>query len=68
MTVRMTEEQDARLTELAQRWGVSKNEAIARAVEEASRAESTEAEPDVSAVSREMLDRWGPVLDRLGTV
>lgn len=66
MTVRMTPEQDAMLTELAERWGVSKNEAIVRAVDEAAH-DQTQAR-DVNAISREMKERWGPVLDRLGSV
>lgn len=66
MTVRMTPEQDAMLTELAKRWGVSKNEAIVRAVDVAARDDSRARE--VSDISREMKKRWGPVLDRLGSV
>lgn len=66
MTVRMTPEQDAMLTELAKRWGVSKNEAIVRAVDVAARDDSRTRE--VSDISREMKKRWGPVLDRLGSV
>ena len=66
MTVRMTAEQDAMLTELAKRWGVSKNEAVVRAVDEAARDDSRAR--DVSDISREMKERWGPVLDRLGSV
>ncbi|WP_084038101.1 hypothetical protein [Demequina sp. NBRC 110053] len=66
MTVRMTEEQDAQLTALAQRWGVSKNEAIVRAVDEAVRGESTDADymddyEHVSAKYRDALDKLGNV-------
>ena len=68
MTVRMTEEQDAKLTALAAKWGVSKNEALVRAVEAAVAGEAPDDEPDVRAISREMKERWGPVLDRLGSV
>ncbi|MFN3865972.1 MAG: CopG family transcriptional regulator [Demequina sp.] len=66
MTVRMTAEQDAMVTALAKRWGVSKNEAILRAVEES--ASEQDRSREVGELSREMIDRWGPVLDRLGTV
>lgn len=66
MTVRMTAEQDAMVTALAKRWGVSKNEAILRAVEES--ATEHDRSREVSELSREMIDRWGPVLDRLGSV
>ena len=34
MTVRFTEEQDAQLTQLAEYWGVSKQQALVRAVED----------------------------------
>lgn len=34
MTVRFTEEQDAQLTQLAECWGVSKQQALVRAVED----------------------------------
>lgn len=66
MTVRMTAEQDAMVTALAKRWGVSKNEAILRAVEES--ASEHDRAREVSEISREMIERWGPVLDRLGSV
>lgn len=66
MTIRMTPSQDEQLARLAERWGVSKNEAVVRAVEEAERASGHRGE--VADVSREMIDRGGPVLDRLGSV
>ncbi len=66
MTVRMTAEQDAKLVALAERWGVSKNEAIVRAVEAA--ADGSSHARDLGEISREMRQRWGPVLDRLGSV
>lgn len=66
MTVRLDERHDAMLTRLAEAWGVSKNEAIARAVETADRTRERDAE--IAAISREMADRWRPVLDRLGSV
>ncbi len=66
MTVRMTAEQDAMLTKLAAEWGVSKNEAIVRAVEAASREDSTDAAfmdayEHVSGKYRDALDRLGSV-------
>jgi hypothetical protein len=66
MTLRMTAQQDAMITALAKRWGVSKNEAILRAVEASASEETRSA--DVLELSREMKERWGPVLDRLGSV
>jgi len=39
-----------------------------RAVEAAVAGEAPDDEPDVRAISREMKERWGPVLDRLGSV
>ena len=64
MTVRMTPEQDAMLTELAKRWGVSKNEAVVRAVVEAVQEDSTDgafldAYEHVSSRYRDALDRLG---------
>lgn len=64
MTVRMTPEQDAMLTELAKRWGVSKNEAIVRAVAEAVQDDATDAAfldayEHVSSRYRDALDRLG---------
>lgn len=66
MTVRMTAEQDAMLTALAQGWGVSKNEALVRAVERVAREDVTDAAFDeayehVSTKYRDALDRLGSV-------
>lgn len=66
MTVRMTDEQNAMVAALAKRWGVSKNEAILRAVEESvssdrTDAAFTEAYEHVSTKYREALDRLGSV-------
>ncbi|MFW2513341.1 hypothetical protein ACNI3K_06140 [Demequina sp. SO4-13] len=66
MTVRMTAEQDAMVTALAKRWGVSKNEAILRAVEESASndrtdAAFTDAYEHVSGKYRDALDRLGSV-------
>lgn len=66
MTVRMTAEQDAKLVALAERWGVSKNEAIVRAVEAAADEDSTDdafltAYEHVSTKYRDALDRLGSV-------
>ncbi len=66
MTLRTTPEQDAAIEALAKRWGVSKTEAILRAVEEASNGNSTDdafmaAYEDVSTRYRDALDRLGSV-------
>jgi len=66
MTIRLDERHDEMLTRLAANWGVSKNEAVLRAVEAADRAGSRNEE--VAALSAEMIKRWGPTLDRLGSV
>ena len=72
MTLRTTPEQDAAIEALAKRWGVSKTEAILRAVEEArvgvAADDETARADEVRALSAEMKERWGPVLDRLGSV
>lgn len=66
MTLRTTGEQDAQVAELAKRWGVSKNEAVVRAVELAMRADALDTEflaayEHVSTKYREALDRLGSV-------
>lgn len=66
MTIRLDERHDEMLTRLAEHWGVSKNEAVLRAVEAADRAGARDAE--IAAISAEMAERWGPALDRLGSV
>lgn len=66
MTLRTDEELDAALTELAEREGISKQEVVRRAVLE--KLAATDRRERLERVADEMLDRWGDVLDRLGTV
>lgn len=63
LNLRITEAQDKALTELAQIQGVSKNEAVVRAIEEtwARRHHETQ----VRDLAREAVERYGPLLDRL---
>jgi hypothetical protein len=63
MTLRPNEQQDAALTRLAARWGMSKQAAAMRAIEEMDARERGLAE--VEAAGRRSLDRWGPVYDAL---
>lgn len=63
MTLRLTDEQDAILTELAQSTGTSKQEAAVRAiVEQAGRHAKDGA---VRQLAREAVADYGPLLDRL---
>jgi hypothetical protein len=66
MTIRLDAREDAMLARLAERWGVSKNEAVVRAVAAADRESARD--QDIAQVSAEMMKRWGPALDRLGSV
>lgn len=63
MTLRLTEEQDAALTALAARHGISKNEAVARALR--NYVEHDEGEREVRRLTRNAIERYGPLLDRL---
>ncbi|RYJ05742.1 MAG: ribbon-helix-helix protein, CopG family [Actinomycetales bacterium] len=63
MTLRLTEEQDAALTRLAQAQGISKNEAAARAIED--QAKNISREEQVRRLTDEAAERYGPLLDRL---
>jgi predicted transcriptional regulator len=63
MTLRLTDEQDAALTRLANAQGISKNEAAARAIDEGAARISREEE--VRRLTREAIDQYGPLLDRL---
>lgn len=63
LTLRLTEQQDQALTELARRQGVSKNEAAARAIEGA--LERTAHEEHVQTLAQAAIKRYGTVLDRL---
>ncbi len=64
MTLRLTDEQEAHLTALSEREGVSKQHAIVRAIDEAyaRRAHKTE----VNEAFEFALSRYASVLDRLG--
>lgn len=64
MTVRFTEEQDSQLTALAEAWGVSKQQALARTVEKS----FTEIDHNrkVEAAIERTLTRYADVLRRLG--
>ena len=66
MTLRTTPEQDAAIEALAKRWGVSKTEAILRAVEEASNGNS--ADDAFMAAYEDVSTRYRNALDRLGSV
>lgn len=63
MTLRLTDEQDAALTRLANAQGLSKNEAAARAIDEVAARLSREGE--VRRLTRETIEQCGPLLDRL---
>lgn len=63
MTLRLDDEHDAALTKLAQAEGVSKNEAALRAIKE--RADRYSSNDEVRRLTREAIQRYGPLLDRL---
>lgn len=63
MTLRLTDEQDAELEKLAAVEGVSKNEAVLRAIR--ARAEHLAEDDEVRRLTREAIERYGPLLDRL---
>ena len=63
MTLRLTDEQDALLTDLAEAAGISKQEAVVRAITEQSARLSKDAQ--VRELAREAMARYGPLLDRL---
>lgn len=66
MTLRTDAELDAALTALSESQGISKQEVVRRAVIDAHH-ESTRSR-DLEATSARMRERWGDVLDRLGSV
>lgn len=66
MTLRTDEELDRALTALAAAEGVSKQEIVRRAVLE--RLERSGHGERVDEAAARMLDRWGDVLHRLGSV
>jgi len=66
MTLRTDEELNHALSELASSEGASRQEIIRRAVLE--RYQRSEHTARVRDSSSRMIDKWGDVLDRLGTV
>lgn len=64
MTLRLTDEQDAALTALANAQGISKNEAAARAIER--QLAETEGERDFVAALDDTLTRYPSTIKRLG--
>lgn len=66
MTLRTDEELERALEALAKSEGLSRQEVVRRAVLERYERAGHRARVDESA--RRMIDRWGDVLDRLGSV
>lgn len=66
MTLRTDDELDQALTELAAAEGISKQEVVRRAV--LARRDTLGHDARVADASARMLEKWGPVLDRLGSV
>ena len=66
LTLRTDEELERALTTLAEQEGLSRQEVIRRAVLERYERAGHRARVDNSA--QQMVDRWGDVLDRLGSV
>jgi hypothetical protein len=66
LTLRTDEELERALTTLAEQEGLSRQEIIRRAVLERYERAGHRARVDDSA--QRMVDRWGDVLDRLGSV
>ena len=64
MTLRLTDEQEAHLTALSEREGVSKQQAVVLAIDEAYARRNHQAE--VSEAFAFALTRYANVLDRLG--
>lgn len=64
MNLRLTDEQDRALAALAEAEGVSKNEAAGRAIME--RAARVRRHADIERMAAEVVERYGPLLDRLG--
>jgi uncharacterized protein (DUF1778 family) len=63
MTLRLTDEQDRVLTKLAAAEGISKQDAVVRAIFEQSSRLAKDAE--VRRLAREAIRDYGPLLDRL---
>ena len=64
MTLRLTDEQEAHLAALSEREGVSKQQAVVMAIDEAYSRRALKAE--VGAAFEFALSRYANVLDRLG--
>jgi hypothetical protein len=63
MTLRLTDEQDRLLTQLAEAEGVSKQDAVIRAITE--RVSRLAKDAEVRRLAREGIRDYGPLLDRL---
>ena len=63
MTLRLDDDQDRMLTLLAESEGISKQEAVIRAITERSARLAKDA--DVRRLAREAIRDYGPLLDRL---
>ena len=63
MTLRLTDEQDRALTELAAAEGISKQDAAVRAILE--RSSRLAKDSEVRRLAREAIRDYGPLLDRL---
>lgn len=64
MTLRLSDEDDKLLQELAEATGVSKHEAVVRSIREA--ASTRRHEEGMREASAKARARWADVLDRLG--
>lgn len=63
MTLRLDDEQDAILTELARLEGASKNEVAIRAILD--RYRRTQRSREIREATDDIVERYGPLLDRL---
>jgi uncharacterized protein (DUF1778 family) len=63
MTLRLNDEQDRLLSELAEAEGVSKQDAVIRAITE--RASRIAKDAEVRRLARQAIRDYGPLLDRL---
>jgi uncharacterized protein (DUF1778 family) len=63
MTLRLNDEQDRLLSELAEAEGVSKQDAVIRAITE--RASRIAKDAEVRRLARHAIRDYGPLLDRL---
>jgi predicted transcriptional regulator len=63
MTLRLTDEADAALTALAKAQGVSKNEAAVRAILDRARRDTRKEQ--IERATDDIVERYGPLLDRL---